>query len=25
VDDSYYDPVRNAINTLGWTDEDILE
>jgi phosphonate transport system substrate-binding protein len=25
VDDSYYDPVRNAINTLGWTEEDILE
>jgi phosphonate transport system substrate-binding protein len=25
VDDSYYDPVRNAINVLGWTEEDILE
>jgi phosphonate transport system substrate-binding protein len=25
VDDSYYDPVRNAINILGWTEEDILE
>jgi phosphonate transport system substrate-binding protein len=25
VDDSYYDPVRNAINTLGWTEQDILE
>jgi len=25
VDDSYYNPVRNAINTLGWTEEDILE
>jgi len=25
VDDDYYDPVRNAINILGWTDEDILE
>ena len=25
VDDAYYDPVRNAINTLGWTEEDILE
>jgi phosphonate transport system substrate-binding protein len=25
VDDSYYDPVRNAINTLGWTEEDILQ
>ncbi len=25
VADSYYDPVRNAINILGWTEEDILE
>jgi phosphonate transport system substrate-binding protein len=25
VDDDYYDPVRNAINILGWTEEDILE
>lgn len=25
VDDDYYQPVRNAINTLGWTEEDILE
>jgi len=25
VDDSYYNPVRNAINTLEWTEEDILE
>jgi phosphonate transport system substrate-binding protein len=25
VDDSYYDPVRTAINTLGWTEEDILQ
>jgi phosphonate transport system substrate-binding protein len=25
VGDDYYDPVRNAINTLGWTEEDILE
>jgi phosphonate transport system substrate-binding protein len=25
VNDDYYDPVRNAINILGWTEEDILE
>ncbi len=25
VGDDYYDPVRNAINILGWTEEDILE
>ena len=25
VEDDYYDPVRNAINILGWTEEDILE
>jgi phosphonate transport system substrate-binding protein len=25
VEDSYYDPVRNAINILGWTEQDILE
>lgn len=25
VGDDYYDPVRNAINVLGWTEEDILE
>jgi phosphonate transport system substrate-binding protein len=25
VTDDYYDPVRNAINILNWTEEDILE
>jgi phosphonate transport system substrate-binding protein len=25
VNDDYYDPVRNAINILNWTEEDILE
>jgi phosphonate transport system substrate-binding protein len=25
VNDDYYNPVRNAINILGWTEEDILE
>ena len=25
VDDGFYDPVRNAINILGWTEEDILD
>jgi len=25
VEDSYYNPVRNAINILGWTEQDILE
>ena len=25
VNDDYYDPVRNAINILGWTEEDILD
>jgi len=25
VSDDYYNPVRNAINILGWTEEDILE
>jgi phosphate/phosphite/phosphonate ABC transporter binding protein len=25
VDDSYYDPVRNAVSVFGWTEEDIPE
>ncbi len=25
VDDDFYNPVRNAINILGWTEEEILE